>query len=541
MNDPLIHYLGHCIFRFSVLFLLFVSLTQVQAQRHSTVQVADQVYVNPSMWSGVLILQSGLLASDAELAEPDLKLLVTSLSDKDNRALLVVESATNLSLDLSKALEDHEAQVIRFDPADLCSKLSDAEVLATWAACESVWIDTSPATSAAISQLDVDSHTRLEKCLNQVLANGGCLRVTGDLSWLGTDRVTDRTMLLANCKISTANSDSSADNSPVNIYLSEGSRCAFTKRHLVNITEERLINVELAPTEHYAEPLIKSLKKGESIDWVQWQRALLERQSPKYPCAARVEHVLTGGSLVIGGGGGMPEEVWERFVELAGGKNSRIVFLPTAVENPSAEAGFEARVLKLAGAEHIVTLPQLQRREVEEAAFLSELDRATGVWVGGGRQWRFVDAYWGTPAWEKLRDVCKRGGVIGGSSAGATIQGDLLVRGAPAGNHIMIADGYRRGLGLVPGVAIDQHFSQRNRFRELEGCLAVFPSICGIGIDEQTALVVTSPDHCTVIGTGSVWLYPSYDVNDDLKPDIATRAALRKVYKSGSEFSLAPK
>lgn len=56
----------------------------------------------------------------------------------------------------------------------------------------------------------------------------------------------------------------------------------------------------------------------------------------------------------------------------------------------------------------------------------------------------------------------------------------------------MIADGYRHGLGLLPGVAIDQHFSQRNRFRELEACLAAYPAICGIGIDEQTAVVVTA-------------------------------------------------
>jgi cyanophycinase len=493
------------------------------------------------MWPGILILQSGLTVSEAPLAEPDLQLLSASLSDKDSQVLIVVESATGDALDLSKVLEERGEQVIRFAPVDLCNKLNDAQDLATWAACESVWIDTGSATSAALSQLDVESHMRLEKCLGQVLANGGFVRITGDLSWLGTDRVKDRKMLLANCKISTAHSDWSAEKSLVNLYLPDGSRCAFAKRQLINIAEDHLINVKLAPTDHYSESLSKSLKNGELIDWVQWQRTLLERQSPMHPGPARVEHVLAGGSLVIGGGGGMPEEVWKRFVELAGGKNARIVILPTAVEDPQEGAGFEARVLKQAGAEHIVTLPQIQRSEIEEAAFLAELERSTGVWFGGGRQWRFVDAYWGTLAWEKLRDVCKRGGVIGGSSAGATIQGDLLVRGAPVGNHIMIADGYRRGLGLLPGVAIDQHFSQRNRFRELEGCLAEFPSISGIGIDEQTALVVTAPDQCTVMGTGSVWLYPSYDANDDRKPDSATRAAMRKEYKSGSEFTLVPK
>jgi cyanophycinase len=345
---------------------------------------------------------------------------------------------------------------------------------------------------------------------------------------------------LNNCTISTALPDQQVDNSIVHVCMPEGSRCAFAKRQLVNINKEPVIDIRLPATTHYGASLDKTLKEGESIDWVQWQRARLERQMPPYPGKARVEHALTGGSLVIGGGGGMPEEVWKRFVELAGGKNSRIVILPTAIEDPKAEPAFEERVLKLAGAEHVVTLPQHHRNEVETSQFLAELDQATGVWFGGGRQWRFVDAYWGTPAWEKLQDVCKRGGVIGGSSAGATIQGDLLVRGAPAGNHIMIADGYRRGLGLLPGVAIDQHFAQRNRFKELEGCLADYPTICGIGIDEQTALVVKAPHQCSVIGTGSVWHYPSYDVTEELKSDRQSRAAMRVEYKSGSAFSLVP-
>ncbi len=92
-----------------------------------------------------------------------------------------------------------------------------------------------------------------------------------------------------------------------------------------------------------------------------------------------------------------------------------------------------------------------------------------------------------------------RGGVIGGSSAGATIQGDLLVRGHPLGNQIMVADGYRRGLGLLEGVAVDQHFKQRNRFDDLMGVVKRFPKILGIGIDESTALVVQSPNRCQVI------------------------------------------
>src|SRR5690606_23996748 len=95
--------------------------------------------------------------------------------------------------------------------------------------------------------------------------------------------------------------------------------------------------------------------------------------------------------------------------------------------------------------------------------FCEKLGSATGIWFGGGRQWRFVDAYEDTPAVAAMFQCLENGGIIGGSSAGASIQGELLIRGAPVGNQIMVQDGYRRGLGFLPGVGIDQHFSQRNR------------------------------------------------------------------------------
>jgi hypothetical protein len=90
------------------------------------------------------------------------------------------------------------------------------------------------------------------------------------------------------------------------------------------------------------------------------------------------------------------------------------------------------------------------------------LKEARGVWFNGGRQWRFVDAYMGTQAEELFQGVLRRGGVIGGSSAGASIQSQYMPRGSPLGNEDMLADGYERGLGFLPGTAIDQHFTQRH-------------------------------------------------------------------------------
>ena len=528
-------------FQFNVLrsawyFSFFLSSFSSALAQHSS---ATQVYVDPSLWKGVLVLQSGITASDDEVSATDVQLLVTSIESQDARCLLAIDPATAQSPAIDKLLTDFATTISRVAPQQISDNLQDASAVASWEACEVIWIDTDAATSLAIMQQDEALRQRLIQCLREVLARGGFVRISGDLKWLDS-RANKGSGLLAACRFSDP-SDSAATQEPLlHLEMPLGARCGFAKRQMLNLSDSP-VTIRIAPTTHYATGLTEVLQSGKSIDWVQWQRALLERQQPMFPRPERVEHRLAGGALVIGGGGGMPNEVWQRFVALAGGADSRIVILPTAVEDATDGPTFESRVLKQAGAEHIVTLPQTKLSEVEREAFLAELDKATGVWFGGGRQWRFVDAYWGTPAWEKLRDVCQRGGVIGGSSAGATIQGDLLVRGAPAGNHIMIADGYRHGLGLLPGVAIDQHFSQRNRFRELEGCLAEFPSICGIGIDEQTALIVTSPDQCEVIGTGSVWHYPSYDTTNDLKPNSATRSALRQEHKSGSQFSLVPK
>jgi cyanophycinase len=146
--------------------------------------------------------------------------------------------------------------------------------------------------------------------------------------------------------------------------------------------------------------------------------------------------------------------------------------------------------LKRADVANITVLTQ-RNGEVETEAFQSALKSATGVWFGGGRQWNFVDAYEGTTAVELFHDVLRRGSVIGGSSAGATIQGEFLVRGHPLGNTVMMAEGYERGFSFLPGVAIDQHFSQRDRQPDLLPVIRRHPKLLGIGIDESTAVVVT--------------------------------------------------
>jgi cyanophycinase len=252
------------------------------------------------------------------------------------------------------------------------------------------------------------------------------------------------------------------------------------------------------PSGNGREAKATALKAGDRADLTAWRRAARARA---YPAASSgVPHVPSG-SLVIVGGGGLPDEVVKKFTELAGGPDALIVVLPTATEvaggNP--DAGF----LRRGGAREVVILPARDRHTIESDEYRAILRRAKGIWFGGGRQWRFVDAYEDTNALGLFRDVLRRGGVIGGTSAGATIQGEFLCRGSPLNNSDMICEGYERGFAFLPGVAIDQHFSQRKRQRDLAELIRTHPEYLGIGIDEATALVV-SGHRAEVLGRHSV-------------------------------------
>lgn len=210
------------------------------------------------------------------------------------------------------------------------------------------------------------------------------------------------------------------------------------------------------------------------------------------------------GSLVIVGGGGMWDDIRDRFIQLAGGKEARLAIVPTA---SSSNDDFEGslREWKARGADNVFVLHTRDRDEANSDAFVSQIDSANGIWFGGGRQWRIADAYLGTESEEAFRRVLQREGVIGGSSAGATIQGSYFARGDTSGPEIMMGD-HEKGLGLLKNTAIDQHLLKRNRQFDLLEVIAAHPKLLGIGIDEGTAIIVHG-DTFEVIGASYVAIY----------------------------------
>lgn len=222
------------------------------------------------------------------------------------------------------------------------------------------------------------------------------------------------------------------------------------------------------------------------------------------------------GTLVIVGGGSLTGTgIQEKFVELAGGANARIVVVPTAGGNRTSDGKIreyqEEQVVaswRRFGVKSVTMLHTHDPKVADTEAFVTTLRDATGVWFNGGRQWNIVDSYANTLTYREFHNVLARGGVIGGSSAGATIQGEYLVRGAVAGSQIMMTPEphHERAFSFLRRTAIDQHINARNRWDDLIPVIQKYPNLLGIGLSEGTAIIVTG-DTFEVMGKWKVAIH----------------------------------
>jgi cyanophycinase len=244
--------------------------------------------------------------------------------------------------------------------------------------------------------------------------------------------------------------------------------------------------------------------------------------------AGRASAANKGFVIAMGGGNGTPE-IYEKWKTLGGGTNAHVVLIPTA-NNPGDDIAPVVEGLKhVFGIQDVSVLDTKDRPKANSAEFVAPLKRATFVFIDGGRQWRLADAYLGTRVERELRNVLKRGGVIAGSSAGASILASYLVRGDPKDPEVMMAKGHERGFGFIPNSAIDQHVSERHRERDMEPVVVAHPKILGIGIDPNTIIVVHE-DQFEVIGCGKVTVTEAgqhqYSISSGSHFDLRTRKPL---------------
>ncbi len=225
------------------------------------------------------------------------------------------------------------------------------------------------------------------------------------------------------------------------------------------------------------------------------------------------------GTLIVHGGGNVSSEVRDRFFELAGGTQAKLLVIPTAdVEN--ADDDGRLNTWRSRKPSSVALLHASSREQAEAEQFVEPLKRATGVWISGGKQSVLAATYLKTPVERELSALLKRGGVIAGTSAGAAIM-----------SRVMIVRGeVREGFDLLPHGIVDQHFEARDRQQRLLKVLAAYPQRFGIGVDENTAAIVCG-DRLSVIGESTVSIFAT---KRDEPPQRIERL------KAGEMFDLKP-
>lgn len=191
----------------------------------------------------------------------------------------------------------------------------------------------------------------------------------------------------------------------------------------------------------------------------------------------------SAGTLFIAGGGQLSVNLKREFLQLAGDDQAQIVVIPGCSVPPS---GLQEYIddWRLLGAPSVSVLHAESRTLADEPAFSTALESATGVWLSGGAQTWFSAWYRGTKVEQRLNEVLQRGGVIGGTSAGASAMSQVMMAGG-RGEPVC-----GKGLALFPEAIIDQHFLKRNRVTRMMKLLDQYPDLIGFGVDEGTALIV---------------------------------------------------
>ncbi|XWW46619.1 cyanophycinase [Fibrella sp. USSR17] len=260
--------------------------------------------------------------------------------------------------------------------------------------------------------------------------------------------------------------------------------------------------------------------------------------------AGRLSAQTTGpekGTVVIVGGGAISPDIWNRFIELAGGKaNARIIVIPTAGDDSTLTASGQRTQKRLQelGVANVTLLHTRDPKQANQESFVAPIRQATAVWFEGGRHWRLADSYLNTLAHNEFNALLGRGGVIGGTSAGATIIGSFMVRGDTKGNSIMVGD-HTEGLAFVKNLTVDQHVLRRNRQFDLIDVIKARPELLGIGIDESTAVVVQK-NAFEVIGNSLVGIYDINQINSNAKYPSGQNSAGGPFYflSKGQKFDL---
>ena len=288
------------------------------------------------------------------------------------------------------------------------------------------------------------------------------------------------------------------------IGIDEGTAVVVRQR-IVHVLGKGKVHFALAKTKTQPQRIV-TLAAGDQTDLPTWQRAARQRGLGAWPPAKLPPPTVKTGSLVLAGGEHVPDQAFERFVALAGGAaNARIVIVPIATPSRQREGRLMQRMLPVRRKLRALSVTNIQLLTPEHPNDIHKrhtemLEQATGVWFTGGRSWHIIDAFDGTAIPMALHRVLERGGVIGGL---ASVQSDFMLRGDPLSHKPLHCEGYDRGLGFLPGCAIDDQFAPHQGIDGLKALITKHPQLLGIDLNDHTAAVVTG-NMFEVLGTQEV-------------------------------------
>jgi cyanophycinase len=220
------------------------------------------------------------------------------------------------------------------------------------------------------------------------------------------------------------------------------------------------------------------------------------------PGAARPGHLL-----IIGGAEEKlrQRQILSRFASLAGGSEGRVVIISTASSLADEATELYTSLFSQLGIPEVIGLRPITREEANDPTLAAQLREATGIFMTGGNQLRLSSVIGGTALGRMIIERHRHGIIVAGTSAGASaISSHMVAFGTSGTTPKQRMTQMSAGLGLLPGVIIDQHFEQRNRIGRLLALIAQSPALLGMGIDEDTAALVSPSGLLEVIGKGSV-------------------------------------
>lgn len=192
----------------------------------------------------------------------------------------------------------------------------------------------------------------------------------------------------------------------------------------------------------------------------------------------------------------------------------RLVIMTVASHNPEGYFDEYERAFQDLGVKDLKEFYLETRKEASSKKVQEVFEGATGVFFSGGDQLRITSQVGDTPVMRRVVQIYRAGGVIGGTSAGAAAMSEtMLVKGTSRESHRIGDLHMAPGLGLIQDVIIDQHFMERGRMGRLLGAIAQNPRMLGIGIDEDTGIVVSGQDEFRVVGNGAVYVVDGEQVS----------------------------